>query len=70
MVRPDPLPEAFTFEGALQDLDLDPDTLVKHFPQLRENQQMHDLYEVLIYNGAQRIPIEAQWQQWRDVVLP
>ena len=69
VVRPLPLPEPFQFVGTLQDVNLHPETLIQHFPQLRESQQMHDLYEVVIYNGAQRHPIETYWQLWKDVIL-
>ena len=30
---------------------------------------MNERYEVVMYNGAQRVPIETHWQQWKDVVL-
>ena len=70
MARPNQFPEAFKFEGNFKEVNLGPDTLIKQFSQLRESQEMHDRCEVVLYNQAQRVPIESYWHQWIDVTIP
>ena len=70
VVRPIPAPEAFKWNGTLQDLNANPSMLIQNIPSLWESQQMYDLYTVVTYNGGQRPPIESIWQQWTEVVLP
>ena len=48
MVRSATFPEPFTVKGSLPDQNANPSSLIENISQLHANQQMRDLYEVLV----------------------